>query len=146
MCVCWCTVLNFPWEHFHNKDGRQWSVGRLFLKIVWSLYILFIRRLASLKGSRGTCSPITSGGRRSQRKRKSWKRSLRGFISRWLFIFCTEATKKGHTRLQRTLRYFIWCAAAIEEREKVECWLTEESAAGRQLSFLRFTSDGTFCV
>lgn len=62
--MCWCTVLNFPWEHFHNKDGRQWSVGRLFLKIVWWLYILFIR-LASLKGSRGTCSPITSGGRRS---------------------------------------------------------------------------------
>lgn len=45
-------VLNFPWEYSHNKDGRQRSVSRLFLKIVWSLYILFIRQLASLKGSK----------------------------------------------------------------------------------------------
>lgn len=63
MCVL-VAVLNFPREHFDNNDSRQWSVGRLFLKTVWSLYILFICRLASLKGSRGTCSPITSGGRR----------------------------------------------------------------------------------
>lgn len=120
VCVdaqCWI----FSWEHFHNKDGRQWSVGRLFLKIVWSLYILFIRRLASLKGSRGTCSPITSGGRRSGSNREE-EEILKALLARLhkqvtVYILHGGNKERSRTASKDIAIFYLLCSRNRGKRE-----------------------------
>lgn len=66
-------VHNFCQECFHCKHGtgaywhdREAAIcgSSIFKNAVWSLYVLFICGPASLKESRGSCSPITSWGQR----------------------------------------------------------------------------------
>lgn len=77
----------------------------IFKNAVWSFYILFICRLASVKESQRTQMPITSSRQINfLLLKRDGEEILEAVFHKQVTVFlCMETTKKGHMRLQRTL-------------------------------------------
>lgn len=100
----------------------------IFKNAVWSLYILFIHGLASLKESMQAHLPIASSRQInfccwSETKRKPYRplSALRDFTSRWLFFFAWRQQRKV---IRGLYMIFHLVHSHNGQREKVKTTLT----------------------